>query len=119
MYGHGLAGEIPHIAGNDGRAFCGVVDVRRKGEVLFQSACGPTSLRWGVPNTLDKRFDVASITKLFTSVAVLQLVAARRLDLDASIHEHADLTSTAIAPAVELRHLLTHTSGIADIAEED
>ena len=96
-----------------------MVDVRRKGEVLFQSACGPTSPRWGVPNTLDIRFDVASITKLFTSVAVLQLVAARRLDLDASIHEYADLTSTAIAPAVELRHLLTHTSGIADIAEED
>ena len=105
--------------GNDGRAFSGVVDVRREGEVLFQSACGLASPRWGVPNTLDMRFDVASISKLFTSVAVLQLVAAGRLDLDASIHEYADLTSTAIAPAVTLRHLLTHTSGLADIAEED
>ena len=96
-----------------------MIDVRHEGEVLFQSACGLASLRRGVPNTLDIRFDVASITKLFTSVAVLQLVAAGRLDLDASIHEYADLASTAIAPAVELRHLLTHTSGIADIAEED
>lgn len=106
-------------AGSDGGAFCGVVDVRRDGEVLFQSAGGLASPRWGVPNTLDMRFDVASISKLFTSVAVLQLVAAGRLDLDASIHEYADLTSTTIAPAVTLRHLLTHTSGIADIAEED
>jgi CubicO group peptidase (beta-lactamase class C family) len=105
--------------GNDGRAFSGVVDVRRDGEVLFQSAFGLASPRWGVPNTLDMRFDVASISKLFTSVAVLQLVAAGRLDLDASIHEYADLASTAIVPAVTLRHLLTHTSGIADIAEED
>ncbi len=65
------------------------------------------------------RFDVASISKLFTSVAVLQLVAAGSLDLDASIHEYADLASTAIDPSVTLRRLLTHTSGIADIAEED
>jgi CubicO group peptidase (beta-lactamase class C family) len=105
--------------GDDGRAFSGVVDVRRDGEVLFQSAFGLASPRWGVPNTLDMRFDVASISKLFTSVAVLQLVAAGRLDLDVSIHEYADLASTAIVPAVTLRHLLTHTSGIADIAEED
>jgi CubicO group peptidase (beta-lactamase class C family) len=105
--------------GQAGETFSGVVDVRREGEVLFQSACGLASPRWDVPNTLDIRFDVASISKLFTSVAVLQLVAAGRLDLDASIHEYADLTSTTIAPGVTLRHLLTHTSGIADIAEED
>jgi CubicO group peptidase (beta-lactamase class C family) len=103
----------------DGRVFSGVVDVRRDGEVLFQSAFGLASPRWGVANTLDTRFDVASISKLFTSVAVLQLVDARRLELDASIHEYVDLTGTTVAAAVTLRHLLTHTSGIADIAEED
>jgi CubicO group peptidase (beta-lactamase class C family) len=107
------------VPDEDGRTFSGVVDVRRDGEVLFQSAFGLASPRWGVPNTLDMRFDVASISKLFTSVAVLQLVAAQRLDLDASIHEYVDLAGTTIAPAVTLRHLLTHTSGIADIAEED
>ncbi|MEO6122934.1 MAG: serine hydrolase domain-containing protein [Ilumatobacteraceae bacterium] len=105
--------------GEGGRVFSGVVDVRRDGEVLFQSAFGLASPRWGIPNTLDVRFDVASISKLFTSVAVLQFVAAGRLDLDVSIHEYADLTGTTIAPTVTLRHLLTHTSGIADIAEED
>lgn len=102
-----------------GRSFSGVVDVRCGGEVLFQAARGLASPRWEVANTLDMRFDVASISKLFTSVAVLQLVAAGRLDLDASIHEYADLADTTIAPEVTLRHLLTHTSGIADIAEED
>jgi CubicO group peptidase (beta-lactamase class C family) len=105
--------------GEDGRVFSGVVDVRRDGDLLFRSASGLASPRWGVANTLDMRFDVASISKLFTSVAVLQQVAAGRLDLDASIHEYADLTGTTISPAVTLRHLLTHTSGIADIAEED
>jgi len=109
------------IAASDeaGTTFCGVVDVRRGGDVLFRRASGLASPRWGVPNTLDMRFDVASIGKLFTSVAVLQLVAGGQLDLDASIHDSVDLTDTAIAPSVTLRHLLTHTSGIADIAEED
>jgi CubicO group peptidase (beta-lactamase class C family) len=105
--------------GEDGRTFSGVVDVRCDGEVLYRSAFGEASPRWGVANTLDTRFDVASISKLFTSVAVLQLVAAGRLDLDASIHEYADLAGTSIAPAVTLRHLLTHTSGIADIGDDD
>lgn len=100
-------------------AFSGVVDVRREGEVLFEGACGLASPRWGVPMTLDMRFDVASISKLFTSVAVLQLVGRGLLDLDASIHSCADLTGTTVVPEVTLRHLLTHTSGIGDIAEED
>jgi CubicO group peptidase (beta-lactamase class C family) len=112
-------GEFLALPGDDGRVFSGVVDVRREGKVLFQSPSGLASPRWGVANTLDTRFDVASISKLFTSVAVLQLVAAGRLDLDTSIHEYAELTGTTIAPAVTLRHLLTHTSGIADLAEED
>lgn len=98
--------------------FSGVVDLRRDGEVLLQGAYGLASPRWGVPNTLDTRFDVASISKLFTSVAVLQLVGRGLLDLDASIHEYADLAGTTIPEGVTLRHLLTHTSGVADIAEE-
>lgn len=105
--------------GSDGEAFTGVVDVRCGGDVLVQHASGLASPRWGVANTLDTRFDVASISKLFTSVAVLQLVAAGRLDLDRSIHEYVDLTGTTIDASVTLRHLLAHTSGIADIAEED
>ena len=70
-------------------------------------------------NTTDTRFDTASITKLFTSVSVLQQVAAGRLDLDASIHEYVDLDGTTISSRVTLRHLLTHTSGIADDADEE
>ncbi len=99
--------------------FGGAIEIRRGAESLFTGAYGLASPRWGIANTLDLRFDVASISKLFTSTAVLQLVAAGDLDLDASIHEYVDLADTAISPAVTLRQLLTHSSGIADIAEED
>ena len=99
--------------------FDGVVLLRRDGETLFEGAYGLASRRWGVPNSLDMRFDTASITKLFTSVAVLQQVGAGALDLDASIHDVVDLTGTTISRDVTLRHLLTHTSGIADDADEE
>jgi len=69
--------------------------------------------------SLATRFDTASITKLFTAVAALQLVGEGRLGLDLPIVEVVELSGTTISPAVTLRHLLTHTSGIADDADEE
>jgi len=103
----------------EAKGFSGVVLVRRGGTTLFSAARGLASPRWGAPNELHTRFDTASITKLFTSVAVLQLVGRGLLDLDTSIHSYADLGGTTIAPEVTVRQLLLHTSGIADLAEED
>jgi CubicO group peptidase (beta-lactamase class C family) len=103
----------------DALDFDGVVLLRRGDETLFSGAYGLASRRWEVPNTLETRFDTASITKLFTSVAVLQQVEAGALDLDASIHDYVDLEGTRTPREVTLRHLLTHTSGIADDADEE
>ncbi|SMD27634.1 serine hydrolase domain-containing protein [Kibdelosporangium aridum] len=99
--------------------FSGVVLIRRGDQTVFAGAYGWASRRWPVPNTLATRFDTASITKLFTSVAAMQLVDEGRLDLDEPITEIADLTGTTISPEVTVRHLLTHTSGIADDADKE
>jgi len=100
--------------------FNGVVLVRKSGGTIFEHASGLASRRWNVPNTLDTRFDVASITKLFTSVAVLQQVGKGNLDLELSIHHYVDaLEGTQIPIEVNLLHLLTHTSGIRDDADEE
>jgi len=104
------------LADND---FSGTVLVRKGNSVVFEAASGLATQRWGIPNTLDTRFDVASITKLFTSVAVLQQVSKGNLDLETSIHHYVDLEGTTISPAVTLLHLLTHTSGIRDDADEE
>ncbi len=103
----------------DDEDFSGVVLIRRGAATLFESATGWATPRWQVPNTLDTRFDTASITKLFRSVAVLQQVGAGTLDLETSIHHYVDLADTTISPEVTLLHLLTHTSGIADDADEE
>ena len=99
--------------------FSGVVLIRRGERALFSGAYGWASRRWAVPVTLTTRFDTASITKLFTAVAALQLVDQGRLGLDTPIVEVVELTGSAISPAVTVRHLLTHTSGIADDADEE
>ena len=88
-------------------------------ECVFSGAYGWATRRWAVPVSLATRFDTASITKLFTAVAALQLIGEGRLGLDTSIVEVVDLTGTTISPAVTVRHLLTHTSGIADDADEE
>ncbi len=68
---------------------------------------------------MDTRFDAASITKLLTSVATLQLDGEGRLSLDAPIAEIVNLAGTTISAKVTLRHLRTHTSGLADDADEE
>ena len=99
--------------------FSGTVLIKRGNATLYEAAAGLATPRWGIPNTMDTRFDTASITKLFTSVAVLDLVGKGELDLETSIHHYVDLEGTTISPQVTLLHLLTHTSGIADDADEE
>jgi CubicO group peptidase (beta-lactamase class C family) len=103
----------------EAQEFSGVVLIREGGTVVYERASGLATPRWGVPNTMQTRFDTASITKLFTAVAALQLVDAGDLDLELSIHHYVDLEGTKIPVAVNLLHLLTHTSGIADDADEE
>lgn len=66
--------------------FSGVVLIKNGPNTVFEAATGLATQRWGIPNTIDTRFDSASITKLFTSVAVLQQVGKGGLDLETSIH---------------------------------
>lgn len=103
----------------DEQDFTGVVLIRRGPTVLFEAASGLASRRWGVENTLDTRFDTASITKLFTSAAVLRLAERGELDLEIPLQHWVDLSATAIDPRITLLHVLTHTSGMADDADEE
>jgi CubicO group peptidase (beta-lactamase class C family) len=99
--------------------FSGVILITREGSDLFSGAYGMASRAWQVPNTLDTRFDTASITKLFTSVVALQAVENGLLDLETRAVPLLGLEHTAIHPDVTLGHLLTHTSGMGDDADEE
>lgn len=82
-------------------------------------AFGYADLRRGEPVTADTRFRAASITKLFTTVLVFQEIEAGTLSLDDPVNKHLDKAARirrkdgGLADDVTVRHLLTHTSGLA------
>lgn len=100
-------------------AFSGVVLITQGSSQLFAGAYGYASRSWKVPNALITRFDTASVTKLFTAVATLQLIDRGVLAFDTPVVDFLGLQGTAITRGVNVFHLLTHTSGIADDAEEE
>jgi len=100
-------------------AFSGCAVATRGGEEVFAEAYGYANRAWRAPCTLDTRFDTASITKLFTAVATLQLIEQGAFALDTSTVGYLTLDGTTISPDVTPYHLLTHTSGIADDADEE
>ena len=112
-----LDGHLRDLARAD--KFSGVVRVSRGDDASFAGAYGLASRAWRVPTELDTRFDTASITKLFTAVATLQQVDAGAFSLDESVTGYLGLMGTRIAPEVTTRHLLMHTSGIGDDADEE
>jgi CubicO group peptidase (beta-lactamase class C family) len=100
-------------------AFSGVVLITQGSSQLFAGTYGYASRSWKIPNTITTRFDTASVTKLFTAVATLQLIDQGVLAFDTPVIDCLGLKGTAISHAVNVFHLLTHTSGIADDAEEE
>ena len=100
-------------------AFSGVVLITQSNALLFAGAYGYASRAFHVPNTLMTRFDTASVTKLFTAVATLQLIDRGMLAFDTPVIDFLGLQGTAISREVTIFHLVSHTSGIADDAEEE
>ena len=96
--------------------FNGVVLVLKGDKVLFQKAYGWANVEQRVPNRMDTRFAVASITKQFTAAAILQLRDAGKLRLEDSICQYYEGCPEAWRP-VTLKHLLNHTGGVPDYEE--
>lgn len=100
--------------GCEAGVFAGAVVVARREKVLVSHACGLASRRYGVPNNLETRFNLGSINKMFTAVAVMQLVEAGKVSLDDPISTYADESwlPLEVSRTITVRQLLTHTSGL-------
>jgi CubicO group peptidase (beta-lactamase class C family) len=101
---------------SDARAFSGTVIIARDGKVVFSAATGWASEDYRAPVNIDTKFNVASIGKSFTAVAVEQLREAGKVSLDDTVGRFLpDFPNSDVRDKVTLRHLLTHTSGLGDI----
>lgn len=94
-----------------------VVAVVHDGKLVFARGYGVANLESGAPiDPATTLFRVASVSKLFTTTAVMQLVEEGKLDLDTDVNQYLtqfQIPSDGFAP-ITLRHLLTHTPGFDD-----
>jgi CubicO group peptidase (beta-lactamase class C family) len=92
------------------------VGIFRKGEIVLAKGYGYANLEHQVPVTAATLFQSASIGKQFTAVAVMLMVEEGKLSLDTSIRQYFPDAPISWQP-ITVRHLLNHSSGIADYFE--
>lgn len=117
--GSASAERLDSIAGagvRANRAVGLVAAVVRGDDTLLFKAYGRANVEWDVPMPVDAMFEVGSIAKQFTAAAILQLHEAGTLSLDDEITRWLPALG-AEGRGVTLRHLLSHTSGIAHFTE--
>ena len=94
--------------------FSGVVLIAKGGEPLFQKAYGYASKRFDVPNKVSTKFNLGSINKIFTTVAITQLMEKGKLSIDDPIGKYLNTFPREIADKVTIRLLLNMKSGWGD-----
>ncbi len=95
--------------------FSGVVLVAKSDSVILQHAYGYANREEKIPNTIETRFNLGSINKNFTDLAIHQLAAQGKLSLDDTLGKFLpDYPNKEAAKKVTVRHLLEMTSGIGD-----
>jgi CubicO group peptidase (beta-lactamase class C family) len=94
------------------------IAIIRDNQIIKSSSYGVANVQHGVAINQDTVFSIASMTKGFTGVAIMQLVEQDKLVLDASISTY--LTDLPLSwQAITVRQLLNHTSGLPDIVMDE
>jgi len=108
-------GELAQSWVDQGLIQCLVALVARHGRIVFYKGFGRQLPDKGSPPVaLDSVFPMASITKIFTTTAVMLLVEEGRVGLNRRVREYIPEFAGEGKDGVLVRHLLTHTSGIGE-----
>ncbi len=92
--------------------FNGTLMVASDGQVIFSESFGLADRAFAVPCTIDTKYRIASITKAFTAVLILQLAEQRLIRLEAPIRTYLPDYAGNGAASVTIQELLHHTSGL-------
>lgn len=115
-----LAAELQRILDQtvaDGSIPGVVLAVQIPGQELWTGASGIADRQGGTPITVDTHVRIASISKIFTAVIILQLAQEGKLDLDTPLSTwFPDLVPNA--EAITVRQLLQHRTGLYDYLED-
>ena len=91
--------------------FSGVVRVIQNGRIIFETCRGYSNIEFGIKNTMETRFTVASVAKQFTAFAIMILYDKGLLQLNekANLYLPPDMQ---LPPKITVHHLLSHTPGL-------
>ena len=98
-----------------------VILIAKNNNVIFKQAFGLSDIKKRKPLTTDMIFQIGSMTKQFTSAAILQLIASGKVSLEDPIQKYVEYFPVKEYP-ITIHHLLSQTSGIPeffDIDEEE
>ena len=90
--------------------FNGTILVAENGKLLYKKGFGMANFDWSILNQPDTKLRLASVTKQFTAMLIMQLVVEKKLDLNVPISNY--LPDYPNAEKITIHHLLTHTAGI-------
>jgi CubicO group peptidase (beta-lactamase class C family) len=93
--------------------FSGAILLARNGVPFYRAAFGPASREFDAPNQADTRFNLGSMNKMFTAVAIAQLVERGKLSFEDTLDKRLKgWIDEEAARKISIHHLLTHTSGL-------
>lgn len=93
--------------------FSGTVLLARNGEVIYKGAFGVANKDFNAPNRIDTKFNLGSMNKMFTSVAVAQLVEKGKMSFEDPLSKFIpDFPNADAAKKIQIKHLLSHTAGL-------
>ncbi|MBB6625142.1 serine hydrolase [Clostridium gasigenes] len=99
--------------------FSGTVSVKKQNKILLEKAYGLANFSFNVKNKINTKHGIASGAKLFTAIAICQLVDSGLLSFDTLLKDCLNIKYLNYDDRITIKHLLTHSSGIPDYFEED
>lgn len=111
LFGQTVAEKLDNYFTTTLNPINGNILVAENGKAIYKKSFGFADFKNKIPNSEASRFNIASISKTFTSVAVLQLKEKGKLNIDDPVKKYLPEFRY---PDITIRHLLSHTSGLPD-----
>lgn len=91
------------------------IAIIQEGELAYSGGFGARNLERNLPMTENSLFGIGSITKSFTTLAIMQLVEQGKIDLHAPVNKYIDFRLGSKKNPITIHHALSHSSGLPDM----
>ena len=91
------------------------IGIIKEGKPFYSKGFGARDLKKNIPMDVDTLFGIGSMSKSFTSFAVMQLVEQGKIDLQAPVKKYIDFKLGDKKNPIKIHHLLSHSSGFPEL----